>query len=155
MASLKDIRVRIGSVKKTQKTTSAMKIVSSVKLQRAQRDIQDALPYSTKLKQTVSSLSSHLSEESHVLFKKTKGPRVGVILITSDRGLCGGFNTNLCKALAEKLGQDGATEVELFLLGKKGQDFFKKGAYRVQKLYSNVTPAQQLQVVRDVLSLAV
>ena len=89
MASLKDIRKRIDSVKKTQKTTSAMNMVSAAKLKRAENNIRSAIPYSDKLKEVVSSLRSRLSDEENTLFQEKDGEQTAVILITSDRGLCG------------------------------------------------------------------
>ena len=100
MASLKDIRKRIDSVKRTQKTTSAMKMVSAAKLRRSEDNIREATPYAIKLKSVVSSLSTRfdgVEQDSGFgrLFRNTGGNRTGVILVTSDRGLCGGFNACL------------------------------------------------------------
>ena len=97
MPSLKEIRNRITSVKKTQKTTSAMKMVSAAKLNRAEDTIRRARPYATKLRVVVSSLSSQLTPDDNPLFRDQEGKRAAVVLMTSDRGLCGGFNANLCK----------------------------------------------------------
>ena len=102
MASLKDIRKRIESVSKTQKTTSAMKMVSAAKLRKAGEAIKSATPYSEELKLVVSSLRSRFSEEENPLFREMGGDKTALILITSDRGLCGGFNVNLCKAVLEE-----------------------------------------------------
>ena len=94
MASLKDIRKRIDSVKRTQKTTSAMKMVSAAKLRRSENAIREATPYANKLKNVVSSLSTRFNGKDQdtgfgLLFQNSGGKRTGVILITSDRGLCG------------------------------------------------------------------
>ena len=107
MASLKDIRKRIDSVKRTQKTTSAMKMVSAAKLRRAEDLIREATPYAQKLKSIVSSLSTRFEGEEQdtgfgSLYRNSNGKRTGVILVTSDRGLCGGFNSNLSKALLQQ-----------------------------------------------------
>ena len=92
MPSLKEIRNRITSVKKTQKTTSAMKMVSAAKLNRAEDTIRRARPYAAKLRTVVSSLSGKLTPDDNRLFRDQDGKRVAVVLMTSDRGLCGGFN---------------------------------------------------------------
>ena len=107
MASLKDIRKRIDSVKRTQKTTSAMKMVSAAKLRRSENAIREATPYANKLKSVIYSLSTRFDGKDQdtgfgLLFQNSGGKRTGVILITSDRGLCGGFNSNLSKALAQQ-----------------------------------------------------
>ena len=96
MASLKDIRKRIDSVKRTQKTTSAMKMVSAAKLKKAQDSITATLPYSNKLSDLVKNISASIdSVDSNPLFVKRKVKSALVIVITSNKGLCGGFNSNI------------------------------------------------------------
>ena len=124
MASLKDIRKRIDSVKRTQKTTSAMKMVSAAKLRRAEDHIREATPYSRKLKSIVSSLSTRFESEEQdtgfgSLFRNSSGKRTGVILVTSDRGLCGGFKSNLSKALLQQLIDEGVECAEFAIFGRK------------------------------------
>ena len=136
MASLKDIRKRIDSVKRTQKTTSAMKMVSAAKLRRAEDHIREATPYAQKLKSIVSSLSTRFEGEEQdtgfgSLFRNSSGKRTGVILVTSDRGLCGGFNSNLSKALLQQLIDEGVECAELAIFGRKGNDFFKRTPHKI------------------------
>ncbi len=97
MASLKDIRTRIDSVKRTQKTTSAMKMVHAAKLRRSEDNIKSAIPYAEKLKDLISPLSSRFNDGEQEgsfarLFKSMEGNKTGVILATTDRGLCGSSN---------------------------------------------------------------
>ena len=150
MASLKDIRKRIDSVQTTQKTTSAMKMVSAAKLRRAQELFEEATPYAVKLKQVVSVLSANVSEEEHPLFASTSGERVAVILVTSDRGLCGGFNSNLCKALLRELDQNKIDHAQFTVLGRKGAEFFRRTDHTILHNYTGVSSTEQPKVCRAI-----
>ena len=157
MASLKDIRKRIDSVKRTQKTTSAMKMVSAAKLRRSENAIREATPYSNKLKSVVSSLSTRFDGKDQdtgfgLLFQNSGGKRTGVILITSDRGLCGGFNSNLSKALARQLADEEVECAEFVILGRKGNEFFKRSAHNILANHTGTSPGEQLVLVRDIVS---
>jgi len=157
MASLKDIRKRIDSVKRTQKTTSAMKMVSAAKLRRSENAIREATPYANKLKSVVSSLSTRFDGKDQdtgfgLLFQNSGGKRTGVILITSDRGLCGGFNSNLSKALARQLADEEVECAEFVILGRKGNEFFKRSAHNILANHTGTSPGEQLLLVRDIVS---
>ena len=157
MASLKDIRKRIDSVKRTQKTTSAMKMVSAAKLRRSENAIREATPYANKLKSVVSSLSTRFDGKDQdtgfgLLFQNSGGKRTGVILITSDRGLCGGFNSNLSKALARQLVDEEVECAEFVILGRKGNEFFKRSAHNILANHTGTSPGEQLVLVRDIVS---
>ena len=157
MASLKDIRKRIDSVKRTQKTTSAMKMVSAAKLRRSENAIREATPYANKLKSVVSSLSTRFGGKDQdtgfgLLFQNSGGKRTGVILITSDRGLCGGFNSNLSKALARQLADEEVECAEFVILGRKGNEFFKRSAHNILANHTGTSPGEQLVLVRDIVS---
>ena len=156
MASLKDIRKRIDSVKRTQKTTSAMKMVSAAKLRRAEDHIREATPYAQKLKSIVSSLSTRFEGEEQdtefgSLFRNSIGKRTGVILVTSDRGLCGGFNSNLSKALVQQLIDEGVDCAEFAIFGRKGNDFFKRTPHKILVNHVGTTPDQHLNIVMEVV----
>ena len=152
MASLKDIRKRIDSVQKTQKTTSAMNMVSAAKLKRAENNIKSAIPYSEKLKEVVSSLRSRLTDEENPLFQEMGGENTAVILITSDRGLCGGFNTNLCKKLLEEFSEIPVERLTMTMIGRKGFDYFKRRSYEIRGNFQETRPEDQMNVVREVIS---
>ena len=157
MASLKDIRKRIDSVKRTQKTTSDMKMVSAAKLRRSENAIREATPYANKLKSVVSSLSTRFDGKDQdtgfgLLFQNSGGKRTGVILITSDRGLCGGFNSNLSKALARQLADEEVECAEFVILGRKGNEFFKRSAHNILANHTGTSPGEQLVLVRDIVS---
>jgi len=156
MASLKDIRKRIDSVKRTQKTTSAMKMVSAAKLRRAEDHIREATPYAQKLKSIVSSLSTRFESEEQdtgfgSLFRNSSGKRTGVILVTSDRGLCGGFNSNLSKALLNQLIDEGVECAEFAIFGRKGNDFFKRTPHKILVNHAGTPPDQHLNLVNEVV----
>src|SRR5664279_1117961 len=98
MASLKSIKKRIVSVKNTRQITKAMKMVSAAKLRRAQENVVAARPYAKKLGEVLQRLARSWEEDSHPLLEKRVSEKALIILITSDRGLCGGFNANVSKA---------------------------------------------------------
>ncbi|HLA51482.1 MAG TPA: F0F1 ATP synthase subunit gamma, partial [Thermodesulfobacteriota bacterium] len=97
MPSLKDIKRRIKSVKNTQQITKAMKMVAAAKLKRAHDDILAARPYAQKMLDIISSLASRVKSDAHPLLSKRGGGRVELVIVTSDRGLCGGFNSNIIR----------------------------------------------------------
>jgi len=129
MANLKEVRVRIGSVISTQQITKAMKMVSASKLRRAQGAIQQIRPYAEGLQNIVGRLVAGLegSDAEMPLTQVRDVKRVGVVLLTSDKGLCGGFNSNLIKT-ARRFIQDlpSNQQATLIPVGRKGADFFKR-----------------------------
>ncbi len=132
MANLKEVRIRLASVNTTQQITKAMKLVAASKLKRAQDRILQMRPYSEKLNEMLGNIMSNLEGGSSLSFNKKRPVKnVLIVLITSDKGLCGGFNSNLIKAarrlLVEKYSaQAKAGGVTFLSVGKKGLDFFKK-----------------------------
>lgn len=133
MATLKTIRTRIASVKNTQKITKAMKMVSAAKLRRAQTRLINARPYADKMKEILSRVVSLMENKSHPLFEKREKVKVvQYLILTSDRGLCGGFNGNLLrrieKVLLEKQklsSEQSPLEVKVDLVGRRGRDYFR------------------------------
>jgi len=150
MASLKDIRNRIQSVKKTQKTTSAMKMVSAAKLKKSEDNVKSATPYAKKLRNVVAALSSRSNEDA-ALFQKPSVAKVAVIVVTSDRGLCGGYNANLCKKIMRHLDAEGVKDAEITTIGRKGRDFFKRTSFEMAQDHPDVPVQEQIQVVRSVI----
>lgn len=139
MASLKSIKKRIVSVKNTRQITKAMKMVSAAKLRRAQENVVAARPYAQKMAQVLQSLAANLEGEQHPLLEKREARKLLLIVVTSDRGLCGGFNSNLCKAgeryIKEK--QSEYDQISLMTVGRKGYEFLKN-RYTVHKNFSNI-----------------
>jgi len=137
MAGLKEIRTRIASVKTTRQVTSAMKMVSAAKLKKAQDAILQIRPYADKLYQILTSLSASLENVEDSVYTQSREPeKVLIILVSSNRGLCGGFNTNITKKAVElantkynqqlKLGK-----VDFMCLGKQGERQLKHRGYNV------------------------
>ena len=126
MPNLRDIRVRIRSVKNTQQLTYAMKLVSATKLRRAQEAVLSARPYARKMLTVLESLAARTEPERHPLLQVRPEARVELVVITADRGLCGGFNTHLCKAAAEELARRPPGSATLTAVGRKGRDYFRR-----------------------------
>ncbi len=129
MANLRDIRRRISSVQSTQKITSAMKMVAAAKLRRAQDAIENARPYAVRMRSTLEQVSQGTLEETHPLLAVHEDRRaLEVIVVTSDRGLAGAFNSSVLKA-AEKVLKERESEFDrigLTLLGKKAADYYRR-----------------------------
>jgi len=133
MANLKDIKRQIASVKGTQKTTRAMKLVSSAKLKRAEEMAKRSKIYASKLTELLTEIAQKMSQNNaegidNVFFKENKNPKkVDIVFITSDKGLCGGFNYQTIKRANEVMAEfkDADVEVRLSGVGKKGIAFFK------------------------------
>lgn len=134
MANLKEVRIRLASVNTTQQITKAMKLVAASKLKRAQDRILQMRPYSEKLNEILSNIMSNLEGGTSLSFNKKRPVKnVLIVLITSDKGLCGGFNSNLIKTVRKLLTEDYASQkkggtVTLLTVGKKGNDYFKRNS---------------------------
>ncbi len=126
MAALSDIKRRIKSVKNTQQITKAMKMVSAAKLRRAQEDIVAARPYADKMSEMIAGLAGKISGDSHPLFSKEATGKAEIIVIASDRGLCGGFNSGLFRVAERFLAENNDSEFTLDLVGKRSIDYFKR-----------------------------
>ena len=127
MATLKDIQLRMNSIKNTMQITKAMKMVAASKMRKAEESITNSRPYSEKLSAIISNLSDGVDSSAHPLLMKREGGKAVVLLISTDRGLCGGLNVNLCKQLNSFIpDQSNNFEVvELVTFGKKGTEYFK------------------------------
>ncbi len=131
MPSLQGLRRKIGSIKNTQKITKAMKMVSAAKLKRAQERILAARPYAKKMAVVLGSLSSRVNRQHHPLLRRSAGKRLELLVITSDRGLCGAFNANILRRAVEFLREKQETgyTVTVSLVGRKARDFFRRRAW--------------------------
>jgi F-type H+-transporting ATPase subunit gamma len=132
MANLKEVRVRIASVISTQQITKAMKMVSASKLRRAQNAITQMRPYAEKQNQMLSNILSNLDGDAETTFGIERDVQsAAIVVITSNRGLCGAFNTNIIKAAALTINERYATQrdngkLSIICIGKKGNDFFRR-----------------------------
>jgi F-type H+-transporting ATPase subunit gamma len=128
MAGAKEIRSKIASIKNTQKITRAMEMVAASKMRKTQERMRASKPYANKMYAVVEHIARANSEYHHTFMKQREVKRVGLIVITSDRGLCGGLNANLLRetlAIMRPWNVEGK-EVQLGVIGRKGQAFFKR-----------------------------
>ncbi len=134
MPSLKDVKVKINGVKKTKQITKAMNMVASAKLRNAQNRIERFRPYAEKFYEMLGDLAAGADPSVHPLLETREEVKtVGILVATSDRGLCGSFNTNINQA-ARKLAEEKKAEgkaVKLYCVGKKGRDFFRRRGYDI------------------------
>lgn len=127
MPSLKDIRKRISSVQNTQQITKAMKMVAAAKLRRAQEAAVESRPYAEKMRELLANLSMRVSRESHpLLVERAEERKIDILLVTTDRGLCGGYNTNLIKLTERFLVEQAGKETAFRFIGRKGAEYFRR-----------------------------
>ena len=127
MSGLKEIRNRISSVSSTMQITNAMKMVSAAKLKKAQDSITATLPYSNKLSELIKNISASVdSDESSPLFEKRELKKPLLIVVTSNKGLCGGFNSSIIKETYSLASEYGSNTPDLLTIGKKGNDILRK-----------------------------
>ncbi len=140
MPSLLDMRRRIKSVKNTQQITKAMKMVAAAKLKRAQDRVTAARPYAQKMSQVLGSLSAKVSTDfSHPLMDARGDERYLIVLVTADKGLCGGFNANVIKATQSFMKDNSDKSIDMIPVGRKGRDFFKRRHVAFQDEYIGLT----------------
>jgi F-type H+-transporting ATPase subunit gamma len=141
MASLRDVKTKIGAVKKTKQITKAMNMVASAKLRNAQSRIERFKPYAQKFDEMLGDLAAGADESVHpLLAKREEKKTVGIVIVTSDRGLCGSFNANIIKA-ALKLAREKKAEgldVKFYCVGKKGRDAVRKAEYEIVVQYRDI-----------------
>jgi F-type H+-transporting ATPase subunit gamma len=138
MASLRDIRKRIRSVKNTRQITKAMKMVSAAKLRKAQEGVVAARPYAQALDAVMGQLMGRAEpgELSHALLSRRTVKKVDLVVLTSDRGLAGGFNANINRRALKYLAEHkGTLEVQITTLGRKGGEFLRGRGYTIRKDY--------------------
>ena len=131
MASLKDIRDRIKSVKSIQKVTSAMKMVAAAKVRKAQEKMEQARPYTSALEETINHILPDVNREDLDLLNVRKIRRKAYVIVSADRGLAGGFNSNIIKVSEKEIAEFGKENVDLFCIGKKARDHFKRRNYNI------------------------
>jgi len=164
MPSLDDLKKRIKSVKSTQKITKAMKMVAAAKLRRAQESAEKGRPFSEKMNNIILNLSNSVPDKdnaSKFLVGTGKNDVHLCVVITADRGLCGGFNTNICrkaKNYFEKILKEGKT-LKIFTVGSKGHDQLKRvyGSYIIEKVnfkgYKKITYKEAEQIGGKIIKL--
>ena len=155
MSGLKEIRNRISSVSSTMQITNAMKMVSAAKLKKAQDSITATLPYSNKLSELIKSISASAdSSESNPLFEKREIKKPLIIVITSNKGLCGGFNSNIIKEVYNLASNYGTNTPDLLTIGKKGNDILRKKINVIsshKEVYDNFSYSFVKEIADDVM----
>ncbi|MCX5841826.1 MAG: ATP synthase F1 subunit gamma [Deltaproteobacteria bacterium] len=156
MAALKDIKRKIIAVSKTKQITRAMNMVAASKFKAAQMRMENFRPYASKFMDVLNSLALRVSPETHPLLAVREPKKIRVICMTSDRGLCGGFNTNLIKAterfMAAKVRE--GKEVTLIPVGRKGRDFFRKKASIMNErtdVFGKFDISLAVQIAKDIM----
>ncbi|BCV25385.1 MAG TPA: ATP synthase F1 subunit gamma [Firmicutes bacterium] len=134
MQTLRDIKRRIKVVQNIEHITRAMKMISAAKLQKAQRQVQEARPYARKIREILRDLEAQQGEFEHPLLKERPVRRACYVVLTADQGLCGGYNTNVLHEAAFAVGQDEA-EVEVITVGAKARRFFHELGYPLAATY--------------------
>ncbi len=147
MAGEKEIRTKIKSIKSTQKITRAMEMVAASKMRKAQDRMRSARPYAEKIRQVIDHLAHARPEYRHSFFEEREPKRVGYLVITSDRGLCGGLNVNLFRRMLAEVGKWEAleTKLEYCTFGTKGIAFFKRMGGRVVAEASHLGDTPHIQ----------
>ena len=140
MANLRAIRKRISSVKSTQQITRAMKMVSAAKLRRAQDAINAARPYARKMREVVTAVAGRAGADAHPLLTAREAKKLALLVVASDRGLCGSFNSGLTRAVHRYINEHRGEyeEITLFVIGRKGRDFFRRREIPIRKEYLGV-----------------
>jgi F-type H+-transporting ATPase subunit gamma len=151
MASLKDVKTKIGGVKKTSQITSAMNMVAAAKLRGAQQKMEDFRPYTEKFNQAMASLSANMESGQFPLMEVREVQTAELVIVSSDRGLCGSFNANIFKATEKLIQQYEADGKKLTLVcvGKKANSYFKKTG-KVRKAYTDIMGNFQMFNARSI-----
>ena len=145
MASLLDMRRRIKSVKNTQQITKAMKMVAAAKLKRATDRVTAARPFAQKMSQVLGNLSANVGDDfASPLLAERGDEKYLIVLVSADKGLCGGFNTNLMKATQNFLKTNVGKSAEMISVGRKGRDFFKRRQMLLLEEYVGLTGSGQV-----------
>ena len=160
MATLQDIRRKIGAVKKTQQITKAMNMVSAAKLRGAQQRMEGFRPYAQAFAMMLGNMAGRVEPEIHPFFTQAaEVTRVGLVLMTADRGLCGSFNVNLINTAVKFIREKEAEgkEVVLICVGRKGRDFFRRRKREMLAQYVDVWNkfdfSNAVTVAREVMSI--
>jgi F-type H+-transporting ATPase subunit gamma len=159
MANTKEVRKQIASIKSTQKITSAMEMVAASKMRKTQDAMLVGKPYSQKIKEVISHVANSNSEYSHPFFEERKAKKVCFIIVSTDKGLCGGLNINLFKSVIAKAAELNKDEIEasFAIIGSKAAGFFKSVGGEIvaktEKLGDKPNPEDLIGLTKIVLDL--
>ena len=152
MATLRDIQKRIKAVENTKKITKAMKMVAASKLRKVQSRMMDLRPYADKMHDVLISLAKGADRESHPLLSLRPRKTVEVVVVTSDRGLCGAFNTNILKAAQETIDnyKKEGFEISISTVGKKARDYFKRRGVAVRHSWTDISGSVRFSSAEEI-----
>jgi F-type H+-transporting ATPase subunit gamma len=148
MPSLKALRKRIATVRSTQKITKAMKMVSAAKLRRAQEAAERARPYAEKLTEMFGAVVADVEEGTHPLLARREQSRIELLVVTSDRGLCGGFNANLLRRAEQFVREHSGRRVAITAVGRKSVEFFRRRGVTLVGERTNVMASPVVESAR-------
>jgi len=152
MPALVDFRRRIRSVRSTQQITKAMKMVSAAKLRRAQEAMFAARPYARKMLEVLGSLASRSDPQAHPLLEERPVERTLCVVITADKGLCGGFNANIVRTASRFLAERQQRELSVTTVGRKARDFFRRRPVRIRAEHVGVFQALRYATAQKIAS---
>ncbi|MBN2424672.1 MAG: ATP synthase F1 subunit gamma [Calditrichaceae bacterium] len=158
MATLREIRNRIGSIESTQQITKAMKMVSSAKLRKAQDRILALRPYAYELRNVIRHLVALIEDVSSLpLIRKRPVNKALIVVVTSDRGLCGAFNSNIIRTVIKRLNEYSQTDTSLYIIGRKGYEYFSRRDKHIEKykpeVFQDICFDNAARIARDLVSL--
>lgn len=148
MANIRDLRRRIKSIKSTRQITKAMKAVSAAKMRRAQDSVVASRPYAKRLIDVLGRVASVTSGVRHPLLEVREEKKVGFVIITADRGLCGGFNGNIIRRAAAEI--KNYPEAKLICIGSKGRDYFRRRGYNIMQQYVGLGESVDASKAREI-----
>ena len=150
-ANIKEIKSRIKGVQSTHKITKAMEVVSSTKFKRYSKLVGESRPYSEAMDGILRNIATGIKNEKNSLFDgKAEVKKIGVVLMTSDRGLCGGFNSQANKALERLKAKNPDKKVSIIAVGKKGRDYCKKRDYDLKGEYIQLIPENMFEKAKEI-----
>jgi F-type H+-transporting ATPase subunit gamma len=138
MSTLRDIKRRINSVQNTEQITKAMKMVAASRLRKAQDAILASRPYALKMLEVLSSLALRTNPQAHPLLQTREPEKVCLVVVTSDRGLCGAFNANIIRQAEKFMRENSEWDISLHLVGRKANDYFKRRDVNIRKVSLNI-----------------
>jgi len=149
VATLRDIRRRIGSVRNTKQITRAMKVVAASRLRRSQERIFNARPYARQMLAMLESVAARLEQQQHPLLARRPERKILLVVVTADRGLCGAFNANVLRASQNYIREKGSDKVLLVTVGRKGRDHFRRRPVRIVAEYVNIFRQLEFSHAKD------
>lgn len=154
---MKEIKKRIRSVTNTRQITRAMRMVAAARLRRAQERAESSRPYSEKIREVISSIAAGTRDFSHPMLEYRPIKKTGYLVITSDRGLAGGYNANLLRFVMQTIEErhKSADEYTIFVMGRKGRDFFRKRNLPIAKELVQISDNPTLEEIKEIASAAI